>query len=159
MARDISRPSGGGQAIGSCGRSIGEHKCELCSSQLFLKEVEVWRRLRSPFVLPFLGASSTTGPPPWFLISPYSRCITFPADGKVRHGSIVEYLQTDMGKTANKFSIIHQIAMGMDYLHSRDVLHGDLKVSWITRDTDSRLQTCCSTTLVISGSATLACPS
>lgn len=39
---------------------------------LFINEVNVWRQLRSPYILPFFGASSTTGPPPWFLISPYS---------------------------------------------------------------------------------------
>ena len=42
--------------------------------ELFIHEVDIWRQLRSPFILPFYGASSTTGPPPWFLISPYSKC-------------------------------------------------------------------------------------
>ena len=42
---------------------------------LFIKEVEIWRKLKdSSFILPFLGASSTTGPLPWFLVSPYSQC-------------------------------------------------------------------------------------
>ena len=43
--------------------------------QLFIREVDVWRRLKSPHVLPFFGASSTTGPPPWFLVSPFSTLI------------------------------------------------------------------------------------
>lgn len=39
---------------------------------VFLDVVDDWRRLRCPYILPLLGASSTTRSPPWFLISPYS---------------------------------------------------------------------------------------
>jgi hypothetical protein len=42
-------------------------------STVFKHEVEVWRRLHNKHILPFYGASSTTGPGPWFIVSPYSK--------------------------------------------------------------------------------------
>jgi serine/threonine protein kinase len=78
----------------------------------------MWRRLRSPFILPFLGASSTTGPPPWILVSPY-----------MKNRDILKYLQSKQGARCEKVALIHQIAQGMAYLHSRDIIHGDFKAS------------------------------
>ena len=101
---------------------------------LFIKEVEVWRQLRnSDFVLPFLGASSTTGPPPWFFISPYSEhtgCWNkVSADGHtVENGNVLAYLRSDTGSHSNKYVLVHQMAQGLEYLHSRDIVHGDFKV-------------------------------
>jgi abelson tyrosine-protein kinase 1/abelson tyrosine-protein kinase 2 len=73
----------------------------------------VWRPLDHENILDFLGASSTTAQPPYFLISPY-----------MRHGNIVEYMLTAEGKAHGKIIWILEIALGMQYLHSRDVLHG-----------------------------------
>ncbi|WVQ86131.1 hypothetical protein IAT38_008299 [Cryptococcus sp. DSM 104549] len=91
---------------------------EMADRQLFVKEIDVWRRLKSPHILKFLGASSTTGPPPWFLVSPY-----------MKNGSVIDYLQTPEGKYANKLALILEMAQGMEYLHSREILHGDFKAS------------------------------
>ncbi|WRT70785.1 uncharacterized protein IL334_007784 [Kwoniella shivajii] len=90
----------------------------MADRQLFVREVEVWRRLRSKRVLSFYGASSTTGPPPWFLVSPF-----------MKNGNVLNYLSTNQGKQANKLAIIWEMAQGMDYLHSRDIIHGDFKAS------------------------------
>lgn len=46
----------------------------------------------------------------------------------MRNGNIVDYIQTHKGKRCDKYTMIHQIALGMEYLMSRDILHGDLKV-------------------------------
>ncbi|WWC65266.1 uncharacterized protein I303_107883 [Kwoniella dejecticola CBS 10117] len=98
--RDISRSSG------------GEDR------QLFVKEVEVWRRLKSDRVLRFYGASSTTGPPPWFLVSPF-----------MQNGNVLNYLSSAPGREANKLALICEMAQGMEYLHSRDIIHGDFKAT------------------------------
>ena len=103
---------------------------------LFIKEVEVWRKLRdSAFILPFLGASSTTGPPPWFLVSPYSgsqyACKVLTS--AVRNGNILSYLRSNVGSQSSKVALVHQIAQGMGYLHSRDIVHGDFKVSHLAK--------------------------
>lgn len=90
---------------------------------LFIREVDVWRRLRSRYVLPFLGASSTTGPPPWFIVSPY-----------LKNGNILNYIanigmQQPQTTHVNKLALIHQISQGLEYLHSRDIIHGDFKAA------------------------------
>ena len=152
--------------------------------KLFVHEVEIWKTLRHPNVLPLYGASSTSGDPPWFFVSGY-----------MKNGNIVEHLKriesekrpsnlgvgvgstqrplspmrrsetglgsgippsswtvvrgtsptrrdlTPPGSRARSptpddtaihrewdlFRFMHEIAKGMEYLHSREVLHGDLK--------------------------------
>lgn len=44
----------------------------------------------------------------------------------MRNGSVVSYLRSRPGE-ADHVQMVHEIAVGMDYLHSRGVLHGDLK--------------------------------
>ncbi|ORX40883.1 hypothetical protein BD324DRAFT_647787 [Kockovaella imperatae] len=99
--------------------------------QLFIHEVEVWRQLKSRHILPFLGASSTTGPPPWFLVSPY-----------MRNGDALQYLQSERGRGASKLAILHEIAEGMEYLHGREIVHGDLKASNVLLDDDGKAILC-----------------
>jgi serine/threonine protein kinase len=152
--------------------------------KLFIREIGIWKTLRHPNVLPLYGASSASGDPPWFFVSPY-----------MKNGSLVQHLKrveleerpsnlgigmgsnqmplspirsppstlgSDMlpapwtpvrgisptrrdltapgsrGRTPvqdnttihrewNLFRFMHQIAKGMEYLHSQGVLHGDLK--------------------------------
>ncbi|KIY70000.1 hypothetical protein CYLTODRAFT_371735 [Cylindrobasidium torrendii FP15055 ss-10] len=49
---------------------------------LFVKEVEIWKKLQNPHVLELYGASSTSGDPPWFCVMPY-----------LKEGTLVEYLR------------------------------------------------------------------
>lgn len=89
---------------------------------LFVHEMEVWKTLSHPNVLELLGASSTTAEPPWFFVSPY-----------MKHGSLVSYLKNlTPHSPLNFLKMIYEVAMGMAYLHGKEVLHGDLKVSWRT---------------------------
>jgi len=50
--------------------------------KLFVREIGIWKTLRHPNVLKLYGASSATGDPPWFFVSPY-----------LKNGSLVEYLK------------------------------------------------------------------
>jgi abelson tyrosine-protein kinase 1 len=85
---------------------------------LFVREINVWRALRHRHVLPLFGASSATGDPPWFFVSPY-----------LARGTLAEYLRRLSGMGGvDVLRMLHEIARGMEYLHSQDVLHGDLKV-------------------------------
>ncbi|WVR08680.1 hypothetical protein IAU60_005738 [Kwoniella sp. DSM 27419] len=90
----------------------------MADRQLFIREVEIWRRLKSDRILTFYGASSTTGPPPWFLVSPY-----------LKNGNILTFLKTQLGKILDRELLIYEMTQGMEYLHSRDIVHGDFKAS------------------------------
>jgi abelson tyrosine-protein kinase 1 len=80
-------------------------------------------------VLELYGASSACGDPPWFFVSPY-----------LEKGSLIKYLKglsakaKQEGKVGNgeenvdMLKMMHEVARGMEYLHGKGVLHGDLKV-------------------------------
>jgi len=114
---------------------------------LFVHEVSIWMTLKHPNVLELYGASSASGDPPWFLVCRF-------CEG----GSLVSYLRKiddegwnvvvgkngsgggsggnsgvsgkwyEDGKGVDVLNIMLEIARGMEYLHARGVLHGDLKV-------------------------------
>ena len=86
--------------------------------KLFIHEVEIWKTLSHPNVLELFGASSTSAEAPWFFVSPY-----------MKHGSLVKYLKNvEPHSPVNLLKMIYEVALGMAYLHQREVLHGDLKV-------------------------------
>ncbi|KAI0820557.1 hypothetical protein BC628DRAFT_1397178 [Trametes gibbosa] len=97
---------------------------ETTPRQLFVHEVSIWKTLQHPNVLELLGASSASSDPPWFFVSPY-----------YRNGSLVSYLKSLPSlDLIDPLKMIHQVAKGMAYLHSRGVLHGDLKASNVLVD-------------------------
>ncbi|KAI0653255.1 kinase-like domain-containing protein [Cubamyces menziesii] len=92
--------------------------------KLFIHEMSIWTKLQHPNVLELLGASSASGDPPWFFVSPY-----------YKNGSLVTYLKgLPTLETADVLKIILEIAQGMEYLHCRGVLHGDLKAANVLVD-------------------------
>ncbi|KAH8978454.1 kinase-like domain-containing protein [Lactarius hatsudake] len=101
---------------------------ETTPRKIFVHEVEIWKSLYHPNVLELFGASSASGEPPWFLVSKY-----YP------RGSLVKYLKglSDADATrVDALKMIHEISNGMEYLHNRGVLHGDLKAANILVDND-----------------------
>lgn len=106
----------------------------------FDNELTVWRSLSTQSqegggnVLKLYGSSLFTGCLPRMLLSPY-----------MRHGSLSDYLNRceweAMGESPALFlqpgsyhkvdhlRIMHDIARGMEFIHSSGVLHGDLRVS------------------------------
>ncbi|KAG9005570.1 hypothetical protein FRB94_001429 [Tulasnella sp. JGI-2019a] len=80
--------------------------------RMLLKEIKVWCRLQHPHVLPFLGASITASPP--FIVSQY-----------MPNGDIKKYLSKR--PNINRVQLIHEIALGMLYIHGKNIVHGDLK--------------------------------
>jgi abelson tyrosine-protein kinase 1 len=88
--------------------------------KLFTHEIEIWKHLSHPNVLELYGASSASGEPPWFFVSPYCQ-----------NGSLVTWLKgMKNGDDVDLLRCMHQVAKGMEYLHRKEVLHGDLKVSF-----------------------------
>ncbi|KAF9780733.1 hypothetical protein BJ322DRAFT_278471 [Thelephora terrestris] len=96
--------------------------------KLFVHEVGVWKTLSHTNVLELFGASSTTGEPPWFFVSPY-----------LKYGSLVKYLKNlNTHSPVNLLKMIYEVAMGMAYLHENGVLHGDLKAANVLVDDEVR---------------------
>ncbi|KAJ3553830.1 hypothetical protein NP233_g12558 [Leucocoprinus birnbaumii] len=158
--------------------------------ELFRHEVAIWKTLKHPNVLELFGASSTTGDPPWFFVSPYEkngslneflkriqsqarssgssfgsrkspllhggslppvpgparteRQATFPiwqgvnSDqlGQPRGKSPVRDAEYKRSRDLHRF--IYEIAKGMEYLHSQNVHHGDLKAANVLVDNNLR---------------------
>ncbi|KAJ7840712.1 kinase-like domain-containing protein [Mycena olivaceomarginata] len=84
------------------------------------REAYIWRNLQHPNILPFLGVYDIGAPFP-VLLSPF---LTF--------GHLGIYLRKH--PSALRPQLMHDVASGLEYLHSKEVVHGDLKASNILVD-------------------------
>ncbi|KAF8183897.1 kinase-like domain-containing protein [Mycena galopus ATCC 62051] len=80
----------------------------------FCREALVWKDLRHPHILPFLGIDRDSFPPTLCMVSPW-----------MKHGTVMHYLK-DHG-IANIDQLLYEIAQGLQYLHSNNIVHGDLR--------------------------------
>ncbi|KAK6978010.1 TKL/TKL-ccin protein kinase [Favolaschia claudopus] len=83
-------------------------------SKVLYSEALIWRRLHHPNVLPFLGISLDLGLSP-ALISPL--CAS---------GSVMKYLKENTKDVRDKLQLTIDVANGLHYLHSEDIVHGNL---------------------------------
>ncbi|KAF9523670.1 hypothetical protein CPB83DRAFT_862451 [Crepidotus variabilis] len=159
--------------------------------KLFVREVGIWKTLRHANVLSLYGASSATGDPPWFFVSPYlkngslvqylkrievevrpsglglgpgasvssvtpqrspgNRAVTMPQPSRASGSSIItSHPESTLSPSASTtrpsrdgspvqrewdlFRFMHEVAKGMEYLHGKGVLHGDLKAANVLVD-------------------------
>ncbi|KAK0228805.1 kinase-like domain-containing protein [Armillaria fumosa] len=95
----------------------------------FCREALVWRQLRHPNVLPFLGVSEDLFAPSYCLISPW-----------MINGNIIFYLEAHPDH--DRLMSLVQIAEGMKYLHNLDppIVHADIRGANILVTDDLR---CC----------------
>ncbi|KAF8216543.1 kinase-like domain-containing protein [Mycena galopus ATCC 62051] len=91
--------------------------------QRFCREALLWQRLQNPYVLPFTGIDSESFPSFLCMVSPW-----------MRHGTILKHLAEN--GNANVERRLFEIAQGLAYLHSQDVIHGDLRGANILVDDD-----------------------
>ncbi|CCM05082.1 uncharacterized protein FIBRA_07289 [Fibroporia radiculosa] len=79
----------------------------------FCKEVLVWKYISHPNIVRFLGICQTER---------FAMCMV---SVWMANGNIKEYLKKNPGE--NRIRLLLDVAKGLQYLHSRDVVHGDLK--------------------------------
>ncbi|TFK43199.1 hypothetical protein BDQ12DRAFT_168524 [Crucibulum laeve] len=80
----------------------------------FCREALIWRHLRHPHVLPFIGVDSSTFQPFLCMISPW-----------MQHGTIMKHLEEN--GSMNISNRLFEVALGLEYLHSQNIVHGDLR--------------------------------
>ncbi|KAJ7936915.1 kinase-like domain-containing protein [Mycena leptocephala] len=80
----------------------------------FCREALVWKDLNHLHLLPFIGIDGDSFPSSLCMVSPW-----------MEHGTVLNYIQ-DYGH-ANTDRLLSEIAQGLDYLHSHNIVHGDLR--------------------------------
>ncbi|KAG1747601.1 kinase-like protein, partial [Suillus lakei] len=80
------------------------------------RELKVWGRLRHGSILPLWGVANDFGHYP-AMVCPWAE-----------NGALTGYLerQEDTLSCQDKFSLLKDITLGLQYLHSESIMHGDL---------------------------------
>lgn len=82
------------------------------AQERFRRQVEIWRTLRHPNVLPLLGITFIGDSV--YSVSPY-----------MEFGNIMQYLK--INPEAHRVLLLSEIASATEYLHSQGIIHGDLR--------------------------------
>ncbi|KAG7095918.1 hypothetical protein E1B28_006602 [Marasmius oreades] len=82
----------------------------------YLQEAIVWRQLKHPNLLPFLGMYYLEDETQFCLVSPW-----------MDKGNLVQFLRATQREHVNHHALVYDVASGLAYLHSRKFVHGDLK--------------------------------
>ncbi|KAJ6449557.1 kinase-like domain-containing protein [Mycena sanguinolenta] len=85
-------------------------------NQKFIKEALVWHSLKHANIVPFLGVDSTTFPSP-------SKAMVCPW---MPRGSVLKYMTEHSPSSVYALDLLYDVAQGLKYLHSVNVIHGDL---------------------------------
>ncbi|KAF7373686.1 Kinase-like protein [Mycena sanguinolenta] len=84
--------------------------------QKFMAEALVWHSLRHPNIVPMLGIDSITFPPP-------SRALVLPW---MPLGNVLTYMREHSPSSPYAGDLLHDVVLGLRYLHYLNVVHGDL---------------------------------
>ncbi|KAJ8080051.1 Rho guanine nucleotide exchange factor [Marasmius tenuissimus] len=83
----------------------------------YFQEAIVWKPLNHPNVLPFIGVyfgdDEIRRPG---LVSPW-----------MTQGSLDQYLKVTPRESVDQLPLVHDVATGLSYLHSKEIVHADLK--------------------------------
>ncbi|KAK1231149.1 hypothetical protein PQX77_005740 [Marasmius sp. AFHP31] len=83
----------------------------------YLREAIVWKQLRHPNLLPFLGI--------YYLDDTRQEiCLVSPW---MDRGNLVQYLKDNPQESVNHLSLISDVASGLSHLHIMKIVHADLK--------------------------------
>ncbi|KAG6827642.1 hypothetical protein H0H92_011008 [Tricholoma furcatifolium] len=85
------------------------------------REMQVWKSLSHPNILPFIGVTRNIASPTPGLVSPW-----------MEKGNIAQYLTTT--PSVDRLQLMKSVALGMMYLHENKVVHGDLHTANVLVD-------------------------
>ncbi|KAK7054529.1 hypothetical protein VNI00_003727 [Paramarasmius palmivorus] len=93
----------------------------LCSK--FCREAAVWRRFHHRYVMPFIGIDAETFPRQPCMVSPW-----------MFNGTITDFLNKRTKVDVDR--LLLEVCEGIEYLHSQNVVHGDIKGANVLIDDD-----------------------
>jgi predicted amidophosphoribosyltransferase len=96
------------------------------AKESFFKEVEVWKRLNNPHVVELFGACHVSTP------------AFFVCEDAI-HGNFANHFMEDK---SDIWKLIYEAALGLDYIHTQKVVHGDLKCNNIVIGADDKAKIC-----------------
>ncbi|KAK1220511.1 hypothetical protein PQX77_016721 [Marasmius sp. AFHP31] len=82
----------------------------------YLREAILWRQMKHPNVLPFHGIYRLEHTQQLCLISPW-----------MENGNLVEFLKATKREDVHHHTLVFDVASGLAYLHSKKIVHSDLK--------------------------------
>ncbi|KAF8128478.1 hypothetical protein K438DRAFT_908122 [Mycena galopus ATCC 62051] len=92
----------------------------------FCKEALVWRYLDHPNIVQFLGVDTTTFPDPAMAI--VTRWMPY--------GNVISYISRNSPCSPYAIQLLRDCIAGLEYLHSSDIVHGDLRGANVLVDED-----------------------
>ncbi|KAK1231118.1 hypothetical protein PQX77_005773 [Marasmius sp. AFHP31] len=82
----------------------------------YQREAILWRQMKHPNLLPLLGIYQLEDTGELCFISPW-----------MEKGNLVEYMKVTKREDIDHHTLVQDIASGLSYLHSKKIVHGDLK--------------------------------
>ncbi|KAJ7231357.1 kinase-like domain-containing protein [Mycena rebaudengoi] len=80
----------------------------------FCREALIWQQFEHPYILPMLGLDRESFSPSICMVSPW-----------MENGTVLKYLEDHGRQDVDR--LLWEVAQGLEYLHSRNVVHGDLR--------------------------------
>ncbi|EIN09684.1 kinase-like protein, partial [Punctularia strigosozonata HHB-11173 SS5] len=87
------------------------------------REIVVWQSLDHPHVLPFYGVEAFNFSPLVCMVAPW-----------MHNGSLLQYVQQGNRSEWDINKLLYETAQAIDYLHSRSIVHGDVRCSNVLID-------------------------
>ncbi|KAK1224858.1 hypothetical protein PQX77_012208, partial [Marasmius sp. AFHP31] len=82
----------------------------------YIREAILWRQMKHPNVLPFLGIYRLDHTQQLCLISPW-----------MEKGNLVQFMKATKREDIDHYTLVYDVTSGVAYLHSKKIVHGDLK--------------------------------